>query len=241
MVKTVLAVFLFIVAIGGGLWYFNKVESDTNASIQASAKQQADTIISSFYSNGQHAAATPPSMPPAATSSAQTVPTAPAQPQTITHATLHTNKGDIEIVFNPDTPNTVANFIKLAQGGFYDGTKFHRVIPGFMIQGGDPLSRDDSKMAQWGTGGPGYTFADEFTASNHNAEGTIAMANSGPNTNGSQFFINAVDNSYLDTKHVVFGRVVSGMDVVHAIEHVKTGENDRPLEPVIVTSVVVSK
>ena len=155
------------------------------------------------------------------------------------HATLHTNKGDITIeFFDTQAPNTVANFIKLAGSGFYDGTKFHRVIKGFMIQGGDPLTKDDSQMARWGTGGPGYTFNDELGPANHNDIGTIAMANAGPNTNGSQFFINVADNNFLDDKHTVFGRVVSGMDVVNAIENVATDSNGRPSEPVVVESVV---
>src|SRR3989344_4331201 len=125
----------------------------------------------------------------------------------VTKATLHTSKGDIVIEFAAGTPNTVANFIKLASAGFYDGTKFHRVIKGFMIQGGDPLSKDDTKQAYWGTGGPGYQFGDEIHAENRNDIGTIAMANSGPNTNGSQFFINVANNNFLDTKHTVFGKV----------------------------------
>lgn len=153
------------------------------------------------------------------------------------HATLHTTKGDITLEFNSATPNTVQNFIKLAQEGFYNGTKFHRVIKGFMVQGGDPLSKDDTQTANWGRGGPGYTFADEIGQGNRNAAGTISMANAGPNTNGSQFFINAADNSFLDTKHTVFGRVVAGLDVVAAIESTPTGANDRPLEPVVITSV----
>jgi peptidylprolyl isomerase len=157
----------------------------------------------------------------------------------IMQATLHTNKGDITIEFSSDTPNTVANFEKLASSGFYDGVKFHRVIKGFMIQGGDPLTKDDSMQARWGTGGPGYQFADEIGQSNHNAAGTIAMANSGPNTNGSQFFINLVDNNFLDDKHTVFGKVIACMDVVEAIGAVKTGASDRPLEPVIINSVTL--
>jgi len=152
-------------------------------------------------------------------------------------ATLHTTKGDITIEFNSATPNTVQNFEKLATAGFYNGTKFHRVIAGFMIQGGDPLTKDDSMQARWGTGGPGYQFADEIAAGNHNAAGTIAMANAGPNTNGSQFFINVADNSFLDTKHTVFGRVVAGLDVVKAIESTPTASGDRPLEPMVITSV----
>lgn len=157
--------------------------------------------------------------------------------QNIMGATLHTNMGDISIEFNPNTPNTVANFVKLAKAGFYDGTKFHRVIAGFMSQGGDPLSKDDSQMARWGTGGPGYQFADEIGEGNRNLPGTISMANAGPDTNGSQFFINATDNSFLDSKHTVFGMVVAGADVAQAINAVKTGAGDRPVEPVVIESI----
>ncbi len=156
----------------------------------------------------------------------------------IMNATLHTSKGDITIEFlDAQAPKTVANFVKLAGEGFYDGVKFHRVIAGFMIQGGDPLTKDDSKMALWGTGGPGYQFADELGPNNHNDVGTIAMANAGPNTNGSQFFINVAANNFLDGKHTVFGKVTAGMDVVTAIENVKTGENDRPIEAVVIKSI----
>lgn len=155
-------------------------------------------------------------------------------------AILHTSKGDITIEFMPENaPKTVANFIKLAGEGFYDGTKFHRVIKGFMDQGGDPLTKDDSQIARWGTGGPGYTFADEITPSNKNVIGTISMANAGPNTNGSQFFINVADNNFLDTKHTVFGRVTAGMDVVMDINSSKTGDADRPVEPIIIKSITL--
>lgn len=106
-----------------------------------------------------------------------------------------------------------------------------------MIQGGDPQTKDDSLVTRWGTGGPGYQFADEIHENNRNEAGTIAMANSGPDTNGSQFFINVADNTFLDTKHTVFGRVVSGMDVVKAIEGTPTGASDRPLEAVVINSV----
>ncbi len=158
----------------------------------------------------------------------------------ITKATLHTTKGDIVIEFaSADVPNTVSNFIKLAKSGFYDGTKFHRVIKGFMIQGGDPLSKDDAKSAQWGTGGPGYQFADEIGPDNRDVVGTIAMANAGPNTNGSQFFINTADNTFLNTKHTVFGKVVAGMDAVKAIETTPTGAGDRPIEPMVITSITL--
>lgn len=155
-------------------------------------------------------------------------------------ATFHTNKGDITLeLFGADAPKTVENFTKLAREDFYNGVKFHRVIKGFMIQGGDPLSKDDAMMARWGTGGPGYTFADEIHANNHNEAGTIAMANAGPNTNGSQFFINTADNNFLDTKHTVFGRVTAGMEVVSAIEGTATGANDRPLEAVVINSITL--
>lgn len=155
-------------------------------------------------------------------------------------ATLHTNKGIITLEFYPqNAPKTVENFIKLAQTGFYDGTKFHRVIRGFMNQGGDPLTRDDSQKPRWGTGGPGYKFNDEISANNSNTAGTIAMANSGPNTQGSQFFINAVDNHNLDQGYTVFGKVTSGMDVVTAINNVPVDAADRPLEPVVLEKVTL--
>ncbi|MFA7201932.1 MAG: peptidylprolyl isomerase [Candidatus Paceibacterota bacterium] len=158
----------------------------------------------------------------------------------IMNAILHTTKGDITIKFTPDaTPKTVANFIKLAQEGFYNNTKFHRVIKGFMNQGGDPLSKDDSQAALWGTGDPGYKFDDEITSQNKNVTGSISMANSGPNTNGSQFFINAADNNFLDTKHTVFGNVIEGLDVVMAINSVATDAQDRPIEPVAIKSITL--
>jgi cyclophilin family peptidyl-prolyl cis-trans isomerase len=142
-------------------------------------------------------------------------------------ATLHTNHGQIELeFFDGDAPNTVENFRKLAGDGFYDGVIFHRVIPDFMIQGGDPTGT--------GSGGPGYTFEDEFN-SNPVARGALAMANSGPNTNGSQFFIVTADACpWLDGKHTVFGRVTNGMDVVDVISQVETGAADRPREDVVI-------
>ena len=155
------------------------------------------------------------------------------------NAILHTSLGDITIELSDATPNTVANFVKLAQSGYYDGTKFHRVIEGFMNQGGDPLSKDDSKSQLWGTGGPGYTFADEIKPTNHNDKGTIAMANAGPNTNGSQFFINVAPNNFLDSKHTVFGKVTAGYDVVEAINQVPTGAGDRPVSAVTIKNITL--
>lgn len=155
-------------------------------------------------------------------------------------AIINTNHGEIKLeLFSSDAPNTVANFVKLAKEDFYNGTKFHRVIKGFMIQGGDPLTKDNSLMDRWGTGGPGYKFDDEIHANNKNIIGTISMANAGPNTNGSQFFINTADNNSLDTKHTVFGKVIEGMEVVTKIENVQTGAQDRPVESVIVESITI--
>jgi len=155
-------------------------------------------------------------------------------------ATFHTNHGDIVVEFyTAEAPNTVANFVKLAKDGFYNGTKFHRVIKGFMIQGGDPISKDDALAARWGTGGPGYQFADEIHAANRNDAGTISMANAGPNTNGSQFFINTANNNFLDTKHTTFGKVVQGLDVVAAIEATPTAAGDRPVQPVVINTITL--
>ncbi len=156
------------------------------------------------------------------------------------HVILKTNKGEIEIeLWKDKAPNTVANFEKLAAEGFYDGSKFHRVIKDFMIQGGDPLSKDDSQRARWGTGGPGYAFADEIN-SEKLVRGVFAMANAGPNTNGSQFFIiTAAATPWLDGKHTGFGKVVRGMDVVDAIEKSGTGANDQPLENITILQATV--
>lgn len=155
-----------------------------------------------------------------------------------TQATLKTNVGDIVITLDStNTPKTTENFIKLAESGFYNGTKFHRIIKGFMIQGGDPLSKDDSKQDYWGTGGPGYQFDDEIKSTNNNIAGTISMANAGPNTNGSQFFINVADNGFLNGKHTVFGKVSAGYDLVEKMSNVATAPNDRPLEAIVINSV----
>jgi len=160
----------------------------------------------------------------------------------MTTVTMTTNQGEITLeLFGDLKPKTVENFTKLAKEGFYNDTRFHRVIKGFMIQGGDPLSKDVANQHRWGTGGPGYSFADELSNENKNVIGTISMANSGPNTNGSQFFINTANNNFLDTKHTVFGKVVAGMDVVYAIENNKTGQNDRPIEDMIIVKIEVGE
>lgn len=154
--------------------------------------------------------------------------------------TLKTNKGDISIeLFFETAPLTAGNFLSLVESGFYNETKFHRVIPGFMIQGGDPNSKT-SEESSYGTGGPGYSINDEFGPGLSNVTGTLSMANSGPNTGGSQFFINTADNTFLDGKHAVFGRVVSGMETVVAISEVQTKERDIPVDPVVVTEIQIN-
>lgn len=141
---------------------------------------------------------------------------------------LETSMGKIVIELYGEMPITAGNFEKLVKQGFYDGVIFHRVIDGFMIQGGDPEGT--------GMGGPGYVIKDEFGNNNINDRGTIAMANAGPNTGGSQFFINLVNNNFLDGKHPVFGKVVEGMDVIDKIGKVQTDENDRPVNEVKIIS-----
>jgi len=152
----------------------------------------------------------------------------------VPEATLQTNRGAIRVeLFPDDAPKTVENFTKLARDGFYDGVIFHRVIPDFMIQGGDPTGT--------GTGGPGYTFEDE--ANDHRVvRGALAMANAGPNTNGSQFFIVTADECpWLDGKHTVFGRVAEGMDVVDAISNVPRDARDKPREAVTIERVELAE
>jgi peptidyl-prolyl cis-trans isomerase B (cyclophilin B) len=152
-------------------------------------------------------------------------------------AIIKTNMGNIEVeFFGKDSPITVNNFMKLASEGFYDGTKFHRVIKDFMIQGGDPNSKDDD-WSNDGMGGPGYAFKDEFN-SHELVRGSLAMANSGPNTNGSQFFIvTAEETPWLDGKHTNFGKITDGMDVVDKIEAMDANENDHPLKDAVIKGI----
>jgi len=165
-------------------------------------------------------------------------------------AVLETNKGVIEIELYDDAmPITAGNFMKLIREGFYDGIKFHRVIEGFMIQGGDPLTKTD-EVGRYGTGGPGYSIPDEHIAGEKlsNVRGSLSMANSGPNSGGSQFFINLRDNTNLDfdqqplsSKHPVFGQVVTGMDIVDSIAVVETGPTDLPLEDVVIEKATIKE
>ncbi len=154
-------------------------------------------------------------------------------------AVFDTNKGKFNVeLFEDKAPLTTGNFIKLVNKGFYNGLVFHRVIPDFMIQTGCPKGV--------GTGGPGYAIKDEFHKDLSNVRGTLSMANSGPNTGGSQFFVNVVDNTFLDfnkpptsSKHPVFGKVVSGMDIVDTISKMKTGRNDKPVETITIKTITI--
>ncbi len=150
-------------------------------------------------------------------------------------ATIETNHGTVTIeLFEDKAPKTAGNFIELAEKGFYDGVVFHRVIDGFMIQGGDPTGT--------GRGGPGYKIPDEFGAGlAHDEAGVLSMANAGPNTGGSQFFITLAATPWLDGKHAIFGKVVGGMDVVKEIGKVSTGPGDRPMNDVVMESVSISR
>lgn len=156
-----------------------------------------------------------------------------------TKAILSTSMGEIELeLLEKDAPKTVENFTKLASQQFFEGTKFHRVIANFMIQGGDPNTKGDN-VATYGSGGPGYTFKDEPNSVKLE-RGVVAMANSGPNTNGSQFFIiTAAETPWLQGKHTAFARVTKGMDIVDQISKVATGPRDLPLQPIIIQKVTV--
>lgn len=150
-------------------------------------------------------------------------------------AVFDTSHGEFTVeLFADKAPNTVDNFVTLAEKGFYDGTVFHRVIAGFMIQGGDPTGT--------GRGGPGYTIADEFHPDlRHDASGVLSMANAGPDTGGSQFFITVAATPWLDDHHAVFGKVVEGLEKVEAISKIKTDWSDRPQEPVTIKTVTIRK
>lgn len=152
---------------------------------------------------------------------------------TMKTAVFETNKGTFEVeLFAEKAPVTTQNFIDLTNKGFYNGLIFHRVIDGFMIQGGDPKGD--------GTGGPGYKIEDEFHPGlKHDSEGILSMANAGPNTGGSQFFITLAPTPWLDGKHAVFGKVIKGLDVVKAIGKVQTGANDKPIEDVVINKITI--
>jgi len=156
--------------------------------------------------------------------------------------TIETTLGTIVMELYPDkAPKTVENFVKLTKEGFFDGTLFHRIVPGFVIQGGDPLTKDPAQKGMWGSGGPGYSFADEPVKGDY-ILGAVAMANSGPNTNGSQFFICVKDlTGRLGKQYNLFGQVTKGMDVVDKIVAVDRGERDIPKTDVVMKKVTVTE
>lgn len=156
------------------------------------------------------------------------------------HATLKTNMGDIVIQLDLGSPRNVYNFARLANSGFYNGVKFHRVIKDLLIQTGDPFSKDDRLRAQWGHGGPGFTAPDEFHPNDHMVKGMVVMANNGPDTNGSQFFILTADEVKIyERKYTIIGKVISGMDVVDKINSVPVGLTDIPETDVVLETVKV--
>ena len=156
-------------------------------------------------------------------------------------AIIETNVGNMEFELYDDlVPNTTKNFEKLANDGFYNDVRFHRVIKDFMIQSGDPLSKNSELKQFWGTGGPGYVIQDEFTKElRHDKKGVLSMANSGPNTGGSQFFITLIPTPWLDDKHAIFGRIVKGEDVLDKIGKVKTDGSDKPIEDVVIKKIKI--
>ena len=181
---------------------------------------------------------TPP--PPAPATNAAVAAAAPTTPDTNEVGVITTSLGVLVLEFYPDVaPHHVENFKKLARSGFYDGTAFHRVIPGFMIQGGDPNTKDDTKKDTWGQGGPGYTIDAEFNAKHH-ARGILSMARtSDPNSAGSQFFICHADAGSLDGQYTVFGNLIKGFDVLDKIATTPTEPPDRPVTRVNVISVKI--
>lgn len=223
MKNIIFSIITIAVLVGGGIYLFND------------SKKSPEVIVkTNLYSNNEVATTTTLVTPVATTS--EPVPTINITKKT-KMITIETNYGKIVFeTYNSDAPKTVENFTTLANKGFYNGLIFHRVIPGFMIQGGDPQGT--------GMGGPGYKFADELNPNTASykagyKKGVVAMANSGPNTNGSQFFIMTEDYP-LPNNYTIFGKVVSGQDVVDKIANVKTGPGDKPVSPVIMKTVMAN-
>lgn len=232
---TYITVGVLILILGGVAFFLQRnmslpqVQINTNSTTTEIVKKIGNTATSSSIK------------PIVATTSTNSTSTNMELPEKITRAIITTNKGVIEIEFTKDSPETVKNFAKLALSNFYDGTRFHRVIKDFMIQGGDPLSKDVANKNIWGTGGPGYTFKDEIHSYDTFPQGTLAMANSGPATNGSQFFIvTAIAGTpWLIGKHTVFGHVTSGLDVALRINNLQTDGRDQPHQDVIVENIEI--
>lgn len=220
-----------------------------SSGVSLSTPESPNTAASSVQSTSTTTAtpiATSTVLPLTVTATPSLTPSPTAMTQENPVVIMNTSQGTIKIELLADkAPKTAANFLKLTKEGFYDGVLFHRVIPGFMAQTGDPNSKDKDPYND-GTGGPGYKFEDEFGPGLSNARGMVAMANSGPNTNGSQFFINVVDNTFLDNGYSIFGKVIEGLDVVDKIVKVPTNKTDprlkdRPVTDVRVTSITVQE
>jgi cyclophilin family peptidyl-prolyl cis-trans isomerase len=207
----------------------------TNTANNETTAVQTDTTITTSSS----ATATEATVPPATTSSAAAEENRPMSQYENKVAELHTSAGEIDIRFYPDVaPNHVKNFIDLAEKGFYNGTKFHRVIPGFMIQGGDPNTVSGSP-ATWGTGGSGKNVSAEFNSISHK-RGIVSMARSNdPNSASSQFFIVVADSTFLDKQYTVFGQVTKGMDVADKIVGATRDGQDRPNNPTSIDKIVI--
>lgn len=202
----------------------------------ATPTEEMPIINTELPSDMNQAAAIDPSLPDQSTSATTET------KKIMNTVTLKTNMGEITITLDrANAPKTAENFSKLASEGFYDGIRFHRVIKDFMIQTGDPQSKDLSKKMLWGTGGPGYKFEDELSGKETYPQGTVAMANSGPNTNGSQFFIVTANPAPLPPSYTVFGKVTKGLDVALKIENVKTETADRPIDEVVIEKATVSE
>jgi cyclophilin family peptidyl-prolyl cis-trans isomerase len=203
-----------------------------NANNETTATTETNTASSATTSEAS-------APPPATTSSAAAEENRPMSQYQNKIAELHTSAGEIDIRFFPDAaPNHVKNFIDLAEKGFYNGTKFHRVIPGFMIQGGDPNTVSGSPST-WGTGGSGKNVAAEFNSISHK-RGIVSMARSNdPNSASSQFFIVVADSTFLDKQYTVFGEVTKGMDVADKIVKAPTGQQDRPNDPTSIDKIVI--
>jgi cyclophilin family peptidyl-prolyl cis-trans isomerase len=217
----ILSLVVIGVVVWGGYYFFHPIHKTANT-----------TSVVEPYST-----TTPPVVTDTTQTNGTTSPLIKTNPQQKHMITIDTNYGKIVIeTYDTDAPNTVANFVTLANKKYYDNLTFHRVIPGFMIQGGDPKGD--------GTGGPGYTFPDELNPNTASykagyKKGVVAMANAGPNTNGSQFFIMTADYP-LPNNYTIFGHVISGQEVVDKIANVKTGANDRPVSPVTMKTVTVA-
>jgi cyclophilin family peptidyl-prolyl cis-trans isomerase len=205
----------------------------------STGNNETTTALTDTTTTTSSATATEATVPPATTSSAAAEENRPMSQYENKVAELHTSAGEIDIRFYPDVaPNHVKNFIDLAEKGFYNGTKFHRVIPGFMIQGGDPNTVSGSP-ATWGTGGSGKNVSAEFNSISHK-RGIVSMARSNdPNSASSQFFIVVADSTFLDKQYTVFGQVTKGMDVADKIVDAPKGAQDRPNSPTSIDKIVI--